>query len=135
MNMTDPIADMLTRIRNAVAAKHDYVSIPASKMKLAIAKVLKEEGYIKDFLIVEDKEKAVLKTIRVTLNYTIKRDPVLSGIQRVSKPGLRVYVQKREIPRVYGGLGIAILSTPQGIMSGQDAGRRSIGGEVLCYVW
>jgi small subunit ribosomal protein S8 len=135
MNMTDPIADMLTRIRNAVAAKHDYVSIPASKMKLAIAKVLKEEGYIKDFLIVEDKEKAVLKTIRVTLNYTVKRDPVLSGIQRVSKPGLRVYVQKKEIPRVYGGLGIAIISTPRGIMTGQQAWRNQVGGELLCYVW
>lgn len=135
MNMTDPIADMLTRIRNAVAAKHDYVSIPASKMKVAIAKVLKEEGYIKDFAIVEDKEKAVLRTIRVTLNYTGKRDPVLSGIQRVSKPGLRVYVQKREIPRVYGGLGIAILSTPQGIMTGQQAWRSQVGGEILCYVW
>jgi small subunit ribosomal protein S8 len=135
MNMTDPIADMLTRIRNAVAAKHDYVSIPASKVKVAIAQVLKEEGYIKDFQIVEDKEKVVLRSIRVTLNYTRKRDPVLSGIQRVSKPGLRVYVQKREIPRVYGGLGIAILSTPRGIMTGQTAWRNQVGGEVLCYVW
>jgi len=135
MNMTDPIADMLTRIRNAVAAKHDYVSIPASKMKLAIAKVLKDEGYIKDFAVVEDKEKAVLRTIRVTLNYTGRRDPVLTGIQRVSKPGLRVYVQKKEIPRVYGGLGIAILSTPQGIMTGQQAWRSQVGGEILCYVW
>jgi small subunit ribosomal protein S8 len=135
MNMTDPIADMLTRIRNAVAAKHDYVSIPASKMKLAIAKVLKDEGYIKDFGVVEDKEKPVLRTIRVTLNYTGKRDPVLTGIQRVSKPGLRVYVQKKEIPRVYGGLGIAILSTPQGIMTGQQAWRSQVGGEILCYVW
>jgi small subunit ribosomal protein S8 len=135
MNMTDPIADMLTRIRNAVAAKHDYVSIPASKMKLAIAKVLKEEGYIKDYQLLEDKEKAAIKTIRVTLNYTGKRDPVLSGIQRVSKPGLRVYVQKKEIPRVYGGLGIAILSTPRGIMTGQQAWRNQVGGEILCYVW
>jgi small subunit ribosomal protein S8 len=135
MNMTDPIADMLTRIRNAVAAKHDYVSIPASKMKLAIAKVLKEEGYIKDYQLIEDKEKPSIRTIRVTLNYTGKRDPVLSGIQRVSKPGLRVYVQKREIPRVYGGLGIAILSTPQGVMTGQQAWRNQVGGEVLCYVW
>ena len=135
MNMTDPIADMLTRIRNAVAAKHDYVAIPASKMKLAIAQVLKEEGYIKDFQVVEDKEKAVLRSLRVTLNYTGKRDPVLSGIQRVSKPGLRVYVQKKEIPRVYGGLGIAILSTPRGIMTGQQAWRNQVGGEVLCYVW
>ena len=135
MNMTDPIADMLTRIRNAVAAKHDYVSIPASKVKLAIAQVLKEEGYIKDYSLVDDKEKPVLRTIRVALNYTAKRDPVLAGIQRVSKPGLRVYVQKREIPRVYGGLGIAILSTPRGIMTGQSAWRNQTGGEVLCYVW
>lgn len=135
MNMTDPIADMLTRIRNAVAAKHDYVSIPASKMKLAIAKVLKEEGYIKDYQLLEDKEKSAVKAIRVTLNYTGKRDPVLTGIQRVSKPGLRVYVQKKEIPRVYGGLGIAILSTPRGIMTGHQAWRNQTGGEVLCYVW
>jgi small subunit ribosomal protein S8 len=135
MNMTDPIADMLTRIRNAVAAKHDYVAIPASKMKLAIAKVLKEEGYIKDFMVIEDKEKPVLRAIRVTLNYNVKRDPMLTGIKRVSKPGLRVYVQKREIPRVYGGLGIAILSTPQGIMTGHQAWRSQIGGEILCYVW
>jgi small subunit ribosomal protein S8 len=104
-------------------------------MKLAIAKVLKEEGYIKDYQLVEDKEKAAIKTIRVALNYTVKRDPVLTGIQRVSKPGLRVYVQKREIPRVYGGLGIAILSTPRGIMTGQQAWRSQVGGEVICYVW
>lgn len=135
MNMTDPIADMLTRIRNAVAAKHDVVSIPASKMKLAIAQVLKSEGYIKDFQLVEDKERKAVKTIRVTLNYTGKREPVLAGIQRVSKPGLRVYVQRKEIPRVYGGLGIAILSTPRGVMTGQQAWRSQVGGEILCYVW
>lgn len=135
MNMTDPIADMLTRIRNAVAAKHDYVVIPASKIKLAIAQVLKEEGYIKDFQLVEDKERPAVKTIRVALNYTGKREPVLSGIKRVSKPGLRVYVQKKEIPRVYGGLGIAILSTPRGVMTGQQAWRNQVGGELLCYVW
>lgn len=132
MNISDPIADMLTRIRNAVTAKHEYVNIPASKMKVAIADVLQREGFIRDF---EMKEEANRKVLRVTLNYTGKKEPVLSGLQRVSKPGLRVYVQKREIPRVYGGLGIAILSTPQGVMSGQDAWRRSIGGEVLCYVW
>lgn len=132
MNISDPIADMLTRIRNAVTAKHEYVNIPASKMKVAIADVLQREGFIREF---EMKEEANRKVLRVTLNYTGKKEPVLSGLQRVSKPGLRVYVQKREIPRVYGGLGIAILSTPQGVMSGQDAWRRSIGGEVLCYVW
>jgi small subunit ribosomal protein S8 len=130
--MTDPIADMLTRIRNAVTAKHDYVNIPASKMKIAIADVLQKEGYIRSYEVQSD---AAKKLMRVQLNYTGKKEPVLSGIQRVSKPGLRVYVQKLEIPRVYGGLGIAILSTPQGIMTGQDAWRRKIGGEVLCYVW
>ena len=130
--MTDPIADMLTRIRNAITAKHDYVNIPASKMKVAIASVLQNEGFIRDYDVAEDGNKKVL---RVHLNYTGKKDPVLTGLQRVSKPGLRVYVQKREIPRVYGGLGIAILSTPQGVMSGQDAWRRRIGGEVICYVW
>ncbi len=133
MNMTDPIADMLTRIRNAVAARHDYVQIPASKMKMSIATVLKSEGFIKDFELVE--EKGPHKVLRVQLSYSGKKDPVLTGIKRVSKPGLRVYTQKREIPRVFGGLGIAILSTPQGIMTGQEARRRNVGGEILCYVW
>ncbi len=139
MSMNDPIADMLTRIRNAVAAKHDYVQIPASKMKMSIAQVLKDEGFIKDFAMIEDtslkSSKAPLKLIRVQLSYSGKREPVLNGIQRVSKPGLRVYTQRREIPRVYGGLGIAILSTPQGVMTGHEARRRNVGGEVLCYVW
>jgi small subunit ribosomal protein S8 len=130
--MTDPIADMLTRIRNAVTAKHDYVNIPASKMKVAIADVLQKEGYIRSYEVQDEANK---KLMRVQLNYTGKKEPVLSGLQRVSKPGLRVYAQKLEIPRVYGGLGIAILSTPQGVMTGQDAWRRKIGGEVLCYVW
>ncbi len=130
--MTDPIADMLTRLRNAVMAKHEQANIPASKMKIAIAEVLKREGFIRGFELVEEGPR---KLMRVQLNYTGKKEPVLNGLQRVSKPGLRVYVQKREIPRVYGGLGIAILSTPQGIMTGQDAWRRSIGGEVICYVW
>ena len=132
MSMTDPIADMLTRLRNAVMAKHEQTNIPASKMKIAIAEVLKREGFIRGFELVEEGPR---KLMRVQLNYTGKKEPVLNGLQRVSKPGLRVYVQKREIPRVYGGLGIAILSTPQGIMTGQDAWRRSIGGEVICYVW
>jgi small subunit ribosomal protein S8 len=130
--MTDPIADMLTRIRNAVTAKHEFVNIPASKMKMAIADVLRKEGFIRGYEVTED---GVRKFMRVQLNYTGKKEPVLTGLQRVSKPGLRVYVQKREIPRVYGGLGVAILSTPQGIMTGQDAWRKSIGGEVICYVW
>ena len=132
MNMTDPIADMLTRIRNAVAAKHDYVNIPASKLKVAIARVLKDEGFIRDFELVEE---GLRKILRVHLIYTGKKEPILAGIRRVSKPGLRVYVQKREIPRVYGGLGIAILSTPQGVMTGQQAWHRRVGGELLCYVW
>ncbi len=132
MSLTDPIADMLTRIRNATTAKHETVNIPASKMKVAIAKVLKEEGFIRDYDLVDEPPR---KFLRVQLNYTGKKEPILSGLQRVSKPGLRVYVQKREIPRVYGGLGIAILSTPQGVMTGQSAWRRNVGGEVLCYVW
>jgi small subunit ribosomal protein S8 len=130
--MTDPIADMLTRLRNAVTAKHDQVTLPSSKLKVAIADVLKREGFIRSYELVEEGPR---KLMRVQLNYTGKKEPVLNGLQRVSKPGLRVYVQKREIPRVYGGLGIAILSTPQGVMTGQDAWRRSIGGEVICYVW
>jgi small subunit ribosomal protein S8 len=130
--MTDPIADMLTRIRNAVTVRHDYVNIPASKMKVAIAKVLKDEGFIRDF---ETFEEGPRRFVRVHLNYTDKREPLLSGLKRVSRPGLRVYVQKREIPRVYNGLGIAILSTPKGIMAGQQAWRQQTGGEVLCYVW
>jgi small subunit ribosomal protein S8 len=130
--MTDPIADMLTRIRNGVSAKHDAVSMPSSKIKVAIAKVLKEEGFIRDFEIHAD---AVRPTLKIELGYTGRKDPVLSGIKRVSKPGLRVYVQKREIPRVLGGLGVAILSTPEGVMTGQHARQKSIGGEVLCYVW
>ena len=132
MTMSDPIADMLTRIRNAVAVKHDYVNIPASKMKLSIAKVLKDEGFIRDF---ETFEEGPRRFVRVHLNYTGDREPLLTGLKRVSRPGLRVYVQKREIPRVFNGLGIAILSTPKGIMAGQQAWRQKIGGEVICYVW
>lgn len=132
MTMTDPIADMLTRIRNAVAVKHDHVTIPASKMKLAIAKVLKDEGFIRDF---EAFEEGPRRFLRVHLNYTENKEPLLTGLKRVSRPGLRVYVQKREIPRVFNGLGIAILSTPKGIMAGQQAWRAQTGGEVLCYVW
>ena len=132
MNMTDPIADMLTRIRNAVSAKHDSVIMPSSKMKVAIARVLKDEGFVKDFALEADGTRAMLK---IELSYTGRKEPVLSGIKRVSKPGLRVYVQKREIPRVLGGLGVAILSTPEGVMTGQVARQKSVGGEVLCYVW
>ena len=131
MNMTDPIADMLTRIRNAAAARHNRVSIPASKMKLAIARVLKEEGYIKDIEVLKDNPQG---TIRITLRYVDKRS-VLTQLKRVSKPGLRVYTKRANIPRVRGGQGVAILSTPQGLMTGQRAYREGFGGEVICYVW
>ncbi len=132
MTMTDPIADMLTRLRNAVMVKHDYVTIPSSKVKLAIAKVLKEEGFIRDY---ESFEEGPGRFMKVQLNYTENKESLLTGLKRVSRPGLRVYVQKREIPRVFNGLGIAILSTPKGIMAGQQAWRSQMGGEVLCYVW
>jgi small subunit ribosomal protein S8 len=131
MNMTDPIADMLTRIRNAVAARHPKVSIPASKMKLAIARVLKEEGYIKDIEFLKDTPQG---TIRLTLRYVDKK-PVLTQLKRVSKPGLRVYTKRVSIPRVRGGQGITILSTPQGLMTGHRAYMQGLGGEVICYVW
>jgi small subunit ribosomal protein S8 len=130
--MTDPIADLLTRIRNALVAGHESVQVPASKTKIAIARVLRKEGFIKDFEVVRD---GVKRTIRIDLAYSGRKEPTISGLRRVSKPGLRVYVQKREIPRVYSGLGIAILTTPQGVMTGQEAWRRQVGGEVLCYVW
>ncbi len=132
MTMTDPIADMLTRIRNAVAVRHDYVNIPASKVKIAIAKVLKEEGFVRDFEVLDE---GAHRFVRIHLSYTDKKEPILNGLKRVSRPGLRIYVQKREIPRVYNGLGVAILSTPKGIMAGQQAWRQQTGGEVLCYVW
>jgi small subunit ribosomal protein S8 len=132
VTMTDPIADMLTRIRNGVSARHDNVQMPSSKIKVAIAKVLKEEGFIRDFTVSEEAPRTMLK---IDLSYTGRKEPVLSGIKRVSKPGLRVYVQKREIPRVLGGLGVAIISTPEGVMTGQHARQKAIGGEILCYVW
>jgi len=131
MNMTDPIADMLTRIRNAATARHTRVLIPASKMKLGIARVLKEEGYVKDIEILKDNPQG---TLRLTLRYVDKR-PVVTHLKRVSKPGLRVYTKKAEIPRVRGGLGIAILSTPRGLMTGSSAYKQGLGGEVICYVW
>ena len=132
MPVTDPIADMLTRIRNALVARHDFTDVPASQVKLAVAHVLKTEGYIKDFESMAD---GVGAKVRVHLAYSAKREPMITGLDRVSKPGLRVYTGSGEIPRVYGGLGIAIVSTPQGVMTGKDARKRGIGGEVLCYVW
>ena len=132
MTVSDPIADMLTRIRNAIMARHDSVPIPASKLKLAITRILKNEGFINDYEVVKDKPHRVIK---IYLKYDDKNQPILSGLERASKPGLRVYVQRKEISRVYGGLGIAIISTAQGLMTGQQAWRQGIGGELLCYVW
>ena len=133
MSLTDPIADMLTRVRNANSARHDSVLIPASKIKIAIAKVLKEEGFIKDYEVV--KGNTPQRVLKVHLKYTEDKQPVLSKLQRVSKPGLRVYCQREEIPRVHGGIGIAILSTPLGVITGSQAWKNKVGGEVLCYVW
>ena len=132
MTISDPIADMLTRIRNAIMVGHDSVLIPTSKMKLSIAKILKQEGFINDYEVLRGKSHRMIK---VHLKYLGKNEPAISGLERVSKPGLRVYVQRKEIPRVYGGLGIAIVSTPQGVMSGQQAWHLGVGGEVVCYVW
>lgn len=132
MTISDPIADMLTRIRNAIMVRHDSVLIPSSRMKLAIARILKEEGFINNYEVLKSKPHRVIK---IYPKYSDKNQPVLSGLERVSKPGLRVYVQQKEIPRVYGGLGIAIISTPKGVITGQQAWRQGIGGELLCYVW
>ena len=132
MTISDPIADMLTRIRNAIMVGHDSVLIPTSKMKLSIAKILKQEGFINDYEVLRGKPHLAIK---VHLKYDDKNQPILSGLERVSKPRLRVYVQRKEIPRVYGGLGIALVSTPKGVMTGQQAWRQGIGGELLCYVW
>ena len=131
MTVTDPIADMLTRIRNAVVVGHEEVLVPASRMKLSISRILKEEGFISDFETIKGKTQQVIK---IHLKYS-EGQPAILGLERVSKPGLRVYSGKGEIPRVYGGLGIAIVSTPKGLITGQKAWRGNIGGEVLCYVW
>ena len=130
--VTDPIADMLTRIRNGILARHDFVLVPASRMKASLAKILKEEGFIRDYEVLRGRPQRMLK---VYLKYGDRNQPALSGLKRVSKPGLRVYVGRSEIPRVYGGLGIAIVSTSKGVMTGQHAWRQNIGGELLCYVW
>jgi small subunit ribosomal protein S8 len=132
MNITDPIADMLARIRNAVMARHETVPMPASRLKIAVARILREEGFIEDFEVKRDPPQG---TLRIVLRYYGRNEPAIAGLQRISKPGLRVYTGKGEIPRVYGGIGIAILSTPQGVMTGQRAWRQGVGGEVLCYVW
>ena len=133
MVTSDPIADMLTRIRNANTAKHDTVDVPASKMKIAIADILLNEGYIAKYDIVED---GSFKTIRITLKYGAdKNEKVISGLKRISKPGLRVYANSEELPRVLGGLGTAIISTNQGVITDKEARKLQIGGEVLCFVW
>ncbi|NLP37161.1 MAG: 30S ribosomal protein S8 [Firmicutes bacterium] len=132
MTMTDPIADMLTRIRNANMVKHDTVEIPGSKIKLAIADILKNEGFVKDY---EYKQDGKQGTIKIFLKYGPNREHVITGLKRISKPGLRVYARKDQLPRVLGGLGIAIISTSQGIMSDKAARKAGVGGEVLCYIW
>jgi small subunit ribosomal protein S8 len=132
MAISDPIADMLTRVRNAVMVRHDSVLVPFSRVKMAIAKILQDEGYIADYEVIKGKPHRMLQ---MHLKYDDKGVPMLSGLERVSKPGLKVYVQNKEVPRVYGGLGIAIISTSKGIMTGQQARRQGIGGELLCNVW
>lgn len=130
--MTDPIADYLTRIRNANMVYHERVDIPASKIKQAITEILKSEGFIRDYEVVEEGRRRFL---RIYLKYGSDKERVITGLRRVSRPGRRVYVKKDEIPRVLGGLGIAILSTPRGLMTDRDARKMGVGGEVLCYVW
>jgi len=131
-NINDPISDMLTRIRNAIAVRHNSISLPTSKVKVAVAQILKREGYIRNFEVVAGKPQG---TLRVHLLYRDGKESAIRGLKRVSKPGLRVYVGKGEIPRVYGGLGTAIISTSQGMMTDREAWRGRIGGELLCYVW
>jgi small subunit ribosomal protein S8 len=133
MAVTDPIADMLTRVRNAVNARHDSVNIPASKLKVELARILAEEGFIDSYDLV--RSGSPQGNIRVKLHYRSRSEPAITGLKRVSKPGLRVYVGKGEIPRYYGGLGVAVMSTSQGVMTGRQAWRNGIGGELLCYVW
>lgn len=132
MAVSDPIADMLTRIRNAIMARHDSVLIPASRMKLYVAKILRQEGFVNDYEVLGNQPH---RQIKITLRYDEKNQPAISGLKRVSKPGLRVYAQCNEIPRIYGGQGITILSTSKGVMTGSKAWQQGIGGELLCYVW
>jgi len=132
MTMTDPIADMLTRIRNANTVGHPTVDIPASKMKKSIAEILLEEGYIKGFEVIDDEKQGV---IRVQMKYGANKEKVISGIKKISKPGLKVYAKANEVPRVLGGLGVAIISTSNGVISDKEARKLGVGGEVICYVW
>ena len=133
MAVTDPIADMLTRIRNAVNARHDSVRVPASKMKVEMARILTEEGFIESYDLVRSGTPHA--AIQVKLHYRSRSEPAITGLKRVSKPGLRVYVGKGEIPRYFGGLGVAVMSTSKGVMTGRQAWRQGVGGELLCYVW
>ena len=132
MTMTDPIADMLTRIRNANTVGHETVEIPASKMKKAIAEILKEEGYIADFDVIDDGKQGIIK---VTMKYGARKEKVITGIKKISKPGLKVYAKANDVPKVLGGLGIAIISTSHGVISDKEARKLGVGGEVICYVW
>ena len=132
MSMTDPIADMLTRIRNANVVRHERVEIPASKLKLEIARILHEEGFLRNYRLIDDRKQGIL---RIYLKYGDNQDKVVTGIKRISKPGRRVYVKATDLPRVYGDLGIAILSTSQGVKTAFECKKSNVGGEVLCYVW
>ncbi len=131
MSVSDPRADMLTRIRNAIMARHDFVLVPPSRMKLSVARVLREEGFVNDYEVLRGKPHRVIK---IGLKYSDRNQPILSGLERVSKPGLRVYVGWKEIPRIGGGLGVTLVSTPKGVVTGKQAWRQGIGGELLCYV-
>ena len=132
MQITDPIADMLTRIRNANASKHESVNVPASKIKVEIAKILLDEGYISGYEVIEDNKQGM---INITLKYGANKQKVITGLKRVSKPGLRIYAGKEDLPKVLKGLGIAIISTSQGLMTDKEARKKNIGGEVLAFVW
>jgi len=132
MTPSDPIADMLTRVRNALTARHQKVDVPASKMKMELARILKDEGYILNYKMAEE---GTLKMIRLYLKYTPQNQPAISKIERVSRPGCRVYVGSKEIPRVLGGLGVNILTTPRGLMTGRDARKENVGGELICQIW
>lgn len=134
MHVTDPVADMLTRIRNANTVYHEMVDMPLSKLRLEIAKILKEEGYIRNFKTVTD-PKMPVPTLRVFMSYGTGRERVIQGLRRISKPGRRIYVQKQDVPKVMGGLGIALISTSSGLMTDGEARKRGLGGEVVCYVW
>jgi len=133
MVVTDPIADMLTRIRNAITVRHDRVAVPASNLKIELARILKEEGFIVNYDVLKSGTPQAF--INIYLHYRDRNIPAIVGLKRVSKPGLRVYVGKGEIPRLYGGLGVALLSTSEGVMTGKQAWRKGVGGELLCYVW